>query len=301
MDIRVLRYCEAVARLGNITRAAAELHVAQPALSVAIRKLEEELGVTLFTRTRNRPVSLTPEGELLMRRAARLFHEYDSARRELADAIGLRTGTVRVGMPPMYGIGYFPSLMKAFHAAHPGITVTALEGSAGEIKGLLEDGKVDLAILEERRVQKGWAHATLDEEEVVLCVRADHPLAKQTQVADRDLDDLPMILFEGSFLQRNVLEQRCQKAGVKFRMVMQSNYVPMVHQAVVDGLGAATLLRSIVTADERLAALSFEPRERFRFDLCWLDEHYLSKANEAFMNFAIAHRRSTAAAVVQES
>jgi DNA-binding transcriptional LysR family regulator len=90
------------------------------------------------------------------------------------------------------------------------------------------------------------------------------------------------------------------KAGVKFRMVMQSNYVPMVHQAVVDGLGAATLLRSIVTSDERLAALSCEPQERFRFDLCWLDEHYLSKANEAFMNFAIAHRRSTTAPVAQE-
>jgi LysR family transcriptional regulator, cyn operon transcriptional activator len=300
MDIRVLRYCETIARLGNITRAAAELHVAQPALSVAVRKLEEELGVTLFTRTRNKPVTLTSEGELLMKRAARLFHELDSARKELADARGLRTGKVRVGMPPMYGIGYFPSLMKAFHAAYPGINVTALEGSAGEIKSMLEEGRIDLAILEERRVQKGWAHATLDEEEVVLCVRADHPLAAKTCIADGDLDDLPMILFEGSFLQRNVLDQRCQKAGVKFRMVMQSNYVPMVYQAVVDGLGAATLLRSIVTADQRVMALSFEPQERFRFELCWLDEHYLSKANEAFMTFAVGHRKRAAGADPRE-
>jgi DNA-binding transcriptional LysR family regulator len=290
MDIRVLRYCEAVARLGNITRAAAELHVAQPALSVAIKKLEDELGVTLFTRTRNRPVTLTPEGELLMRRARRLIQELESARLEMADAVGLRTGEVRVGMPPMYGIEYFPSLMKSFHAAYPGISVTALQGSAGEIKGLLENGKIDLGILEARRVQKGWVRTTLGDEEVVLCVHRAHPLAGQARVADSDLDALPMVLFEGSFLQRNVLDQRCQKAGVKCRTVMQSNHIPVVYQAAIDGLGAATLLRSMIRPDGPLVALSFEPPERFRFDLCWLDDCYLSKANQAFVAFAIAHR-----------
>lgn len=292
MDIRVLRYCEAVARLGNITRAAAELHVAQPALSVAIKKLEEELGVTLFTRSRNRPVTPTPEGELLMRRAERLFQELESARTELADARGLRAGKVRVGLPPMYGLRFLPSLMKAFHAVYPGIEVTALQGSAGEIKVLLETGKVDLAILEGRRVEKGWAHEVIGQEEVVLCVRMDHPLAAKDHIGDQDLDDLPMVLFEDSFLQRNVLDQRCQKAGVKCRMVMQSNSAPIIYQAAVDGLGAATLLRSVVEADDRLAALSFNPTECFQFELCWLDENYLSLANQAFVDFVVKKRPS---------
>ncbi|SAL63369.1 DNA-binding transcriptional regulator CynR [Caballeronia terrestris] len=288
MDIRVLRYCEAVARLGNITHAADELHVAQPALSVAIKKLETELGVTLFARSRNRPVTLTPEGALLMRRAKRMFQELESARTELADARELRAGSVRVGMPPMYGLRYFPSLMKAFHARYPGIDVTAIEGSAGEIKTLLENGKVDLAIIEARRVEKGWARKIVGEEEVVLCVAASHALARKRHVEDTDLDGLPMVLFEGSFLQRNVLDNRCQKAGVKYRAVLQSNSVPMVYQAVADGLGAATLLRSMVEEDERLVPLSFEPAEFFRFDLCWLDEQYISRANQAFVDFATA-------------
>ena len=147
MDIRVLRYCETIARLGNITRAATKLHIAQPALSVAVKKLEEEVGVTLFTRGRNRPVTLTPESELLMRRAKRIFQELDSARQEIADSQELRTGEVRVGMPPMYGLQYFSPLMRAFHAQYPGIRVIAMQGSAGEARSIL-------AILEGRRVEK---------------------------------------------------------------------------------------------------------------------------------------------------
>ena len=73
MEIRVLRYFEAIARLGNITRAATELHIAQPALSVAIKKLEDEIGVELLTRVRNKPISLTPEGVLLLARAKRIL------------------------------------------------------------------------------------------------------------------------------------------------------------------------------------------------------------------------------------
>ncbi|WP_233830184.1 LysR family transcriptional regulator [Paraburkholderia sp. ZP32-5] len=297
MDIRVLRYCETIARLGNITRAASELHVAQPALSVAIRKLEEEVGVTLFTRGRNRPVTLTPEGELLMRRARRIFHELESARREIADNQQLRTGEVRVGMPPMYGLQYFPSLMRAFHAEFPGISVTALQGSAGEVRAMLDNDKIDLAVLEGRRIEKDWAHVVLDTEEVVLCLSDKHPLAAKQAVDDSDLGDLPMILLDGSFLQRNVLDQRCQQAGVNYRVVMQSNYVPLVYQAARDGIGAATLLRSMVAAKSGLAALSFKPAEHFQFNLCWLDQQYLSRANRAFIEFAERSRRAAAAVV----
>ena len=295
MDIRVLRYCEAVARRGSFTRAAEELHIAQPALSVAIKKLEEELGVNLFVRTRNRAVTPTPEGDLLLRRAERLFREMDAVRSELADAVELRAGEIRVGMPPMYGLHYFPSLLKAFHEAYPGIVITAIEGSAGEIKSMLDDRKIDLAILESRRVQRGWASVIVGDAEVVLCVNNAHPLAGLTQLEDQQLGDLPMILFEGSFLQRNVLDQRCQRAGVRYRTVMQSNFVPLIYQAVVDGLGAATLLKSMTDIDERLTGVPFNPPEVFEFALCWLDDSYLSKANQAFVDFATLRHKTIAA------
>lgn len=293
MDLRTLRYCDAVFRLGSMTRAAEVLHVAQPALSVAIKKLEEELGVTLFVRQRNKRLTLTPEGQILLKRAERLFQEVDSARRELDDAAHLRTGEVKIGMPPMYGLQFFPSLMVAFHSTYPGLVVTALEGSAGEISGLLDSGEIDLALLETRRIRSGWAHAQIGEEEIVLCVRRDHALAGRNRVSGKELDGLPVVALDESFLQRNVLDERCERAGAKYRLVMCSNYVPLVRQAALDGLGATTLIRSMVEAEPQLAALSFDPPEVFHFSLCWLNERYLSKANRAFVDFALERYRAT--------
>jgi len=198
-----------------MTRAAEVLHVAQPALSVAIKKLEDELGVTLFVRQRNKRLTLTPEGQILLKRADRLFQEVDSARRELDDAAQLRTGEVKIGMPPMYGLQLFPPLMVEFHATYPGLIVTAIEGSAGEISGLLDSGEIDLALLETRRVRPGWAHAQIGEEEIVLCVRRDHALSGHTRVSGKDLDGLPVAALDETFLQRNVLEERCARAGAK--------------------------------------------------------------------------------------
>jgi len=295
MDLRTLRYCEAVARLGSITRAAETLHVAQPALSIAIKKLEDELGVTLFVRQQNKPVAPTPEGRILLKRAERLFQEVDSARRELADALGLRTGEVRIGMPPMYGLSFFPPVMTAFNARYPGIAVTAVEGSAGEVGGMLDSGDIDLAVLESRRIRGGWHHVVIGEEEMVLAVHRSHPLAARTKVSAADLDGLPMVVFDESFLQRNVLDKRCRKSGGRYRIVMQSNCVPLVVEAAASGLGAATLTRSMVRAERGMVALAFTPVETFRFNLCWLDDRYLSSANRAFRDFVVESSKAGSA------
>jgi LysR family transcriptional regulator, cyn operon transcriptional activator len=195
-------------------------------------------------------------------------------------------------MPPMYGLQFFPSLMRSFHQKFPGIAVIAMQGSAGEVRSMLEDGKIDLAILEARRVESDWAHVVLGSEEVVLSLSNQHPLASRKKVADADLGDLQMILLDESFLQRNVLDQRCQQANVNYRVVMQSNYVPLVVQAAKDGIGAATLLRSMIDSQTGLTALSFTPPEYFQFNLCWLDGRYLSRANQAFVNFAEQNRKN---------
>ena len=102
MDVRALRYSLAIAQFGSFTKAAESLHVAQPALSVSVKKLESELGVTLFARNAHR-VEPTVEGKILLQRAKRIFAEMDSAINEIADAVELRSGAIRVGMPPMYG------------------------------------------------------------------------------------------------------------------------------------------------------------------------------------------------------
>lgn len=294
MELRTLKYFEAIARLGSVTRAAEELHIAQPALSVAVKKLEEELGILLFNRQQNRRVTLTAEGEILLKRAHRLFQEVDSAKRELADATELRSGQVKVGVPPMYGLQFFSHVMTAFHRTHPGIDVRITSASAGDTGRMLDSGEIDLAVLESRRVREGWGHALVGEEDVVLAVSRDHPMAARRFVTGKDLDSLPMAVFDTTFLQRNVLDKRCQKAGARYRIVVESNYVPIIFAAAASGLGAATVIGSLVPDYPNLVAIPFEPPEVFQFKLCWLDARYLSRANQAFVDVALAEYRAQA-------
>jgi len=286
MDVRALRYSLAIARFGSFTKAAESLHVAQPALSVSIRKLENELGVTLFVRKAHR-VEPTVEGRILLSRAERIFTEIDSAINEIADAIELRTGIVRLGMPPMFGLEYFPNVIAQFHAAYPRIALTIIEGSADEIGGMLDAGSIDLAMLETRRVRPQWRKVEVGREEMVLCVAPGHRLASRKSIPGSELDGLPMVLFNGSFIQRDILEKLCKRGGAKPDVVLQSNSVGIIRQAAVDGLGAATLLRSLAAAPPPLVPISFEPKEILRFSLCWRDENYLSKANRALVDFAV--------------
>jgi LysR family transcriptional regulator, cyn operon transcriptional activator len=286
MDVRALRYSLAIARFGSFTRAAESLHVAQPALSVAIKKLEAELGVTLFVRKAHR-VEPTVEGRILLARAERIFTEMDAAIQEIADAIELRSGVIRLGMPPMFGLEYFPNVIAQFHAAYPKISITVFEGSADFVGGLLDSGGIDIAMIESRRVRPQWKQVQVGREEMVLCVAPGHPLAKRKSIAGSELDGLPMALFNGTFIQREILDKLCKRGGAKPRVVLQSNSVALIRRAVADGLGAATLLRSLAAGTPPLVALSFEPKEILRFSLCWRDENYLSKANRALVDFAV--------------
>lgn len=282
MDLRALKYCESIARLGSFTKAAQEVHVAQPAMSMAVAKLEEELGAKLFVRLPRGAVA-TPEGEVLVARARRIFDEVDSVKRELQDASDLATGRIRVGFPPMYGLHYLPRLLIGFHERYPGIEISAEVGSATEIRDKLEAGDIDIGMLETRRVDRRWNSVIVGRDELVLGVATTHPLAGRPSISPKDLDGLEMVVLSRSYLQRQVFDKLCEQHQVRYRQVMECNFVQMTIVAAQEGHGATTLLSSLVATHAGLAGVSFSPKQIFRFALCWHKDRYLSKANQAFV------------------
>ena len=287
MDLRVLQFCEAVGRLGSFTRAAEEIHIAQPALSTAIGKLERELGVSLFFRLPRGAIP-TPEGQIMIERAGEIFEKIDAARREIADTAELRSGTIRVGFPPMYGLRYFPTLISGFSARFPGIEVSAIQGSATEIQERLSAGTIDIGILESRRVDESWRSVLIGNDEMVLALPRSHPLAKFDQIKPKWINGLPMVVLTAEFLQRQLLDKFCRQHGVTYRKIMECNFVHMTLQAVADGHGGATLLRSLVNDHSELVGLSFPDRFYFKFRLCWRRDRYVSKAMDALVAMATA-------------
>ncbi len=285
MDIRVLQYFEAIVRHKSLTKAAAELHVAQPALSVAIKKLEEELGAELLIRVRNQPVCATQEGELLLRRAKRIFTEVEQAKIEIADQQNLRQGSIKIAVPQMYGFASFPDLIESFHRKYPGIFVSVIQQSAGHSKAQLENGDLNLAILDSRRISRKWHSLRLESQEMVLCCSDTHPLTQKESIEDSEIENWPLALMDGSFMQRQIIEKRCELSGFTANIVIESNYIPTLIHVAKRNIGLTTLLS--VTAQETagLHALSFTPKEYCHFAFCWTDPKVLSRAERAFIEF----------------
>jgi LysR family transcriptional regulator, transcription activator of glutamate synthase operon len=132
MDLRQLRYLVALAEELNFTRAAASEHIAQPALSQQIRRLEDELGLALVERT-TRHVALTEAGGLLVVRARRILAELEAAKAEMEAVRGVDTGHVQIGAMHTMGPVDLSVAIATFHERHPHVGLTVLEASSEEM------------------------------------------------------------------------------------------------------------------------------------------------------------------------
>jgi LysR family transcriptional regulator, transcription activator of glutamate synthase operon len=139
VELRQLAYFEAVVRCGGFTRAAEDLHVAQPAISAGVRRLERELGVALLTRTTRR-VALSEAGELFLVRARRVLAEIDAAHGDAAELAAVLRGRVVIGVTGVFGTVDLPAMLAAFARRYPGIGLSLRSGLLPDLIAALGSG-----------------------------------------------------------------------------------------------------------------------------------------------------------------
>ena len=178
MELRQLRYLVALADEQHFTRAAAREHIAQPALSQQIRRLEQEVGLALVERTTRR-VTVTEAGRTLVARARRILSEVDAANAEMQALAGVRSGHVTVGTMHTMGPVDVSLALAVFHQRHPAVELTVREQSSEELAEMLRDDVLDLAFLSvtDRMESHGLGLHQLVSEELVVVLPPDHPLA----------------------------------------------------------------------------------------------------------------------------
>lgn len=288
MNLKALRYAVEVARVGSFTLAAQRLHIAQSALSMAISRLESELGVPLFNRVGKR-ISLTAEGGRFLERVGHLLQGLNVARQELTDLSQLQVGEVRLGFAPMFGMGRLPDWLEGFHASYPGVMLTAIEGGGQEVSRRLDAREIDLGLMDSRRIREDWESVSVDADELLICVSAEHELAKYQSVQPNDLQGLKMVVLDERFAQRVMLDEYCKPRKLEYQVTLQSNDAPLIVQGAQRGLGATTLFRSNLHAAPGLVGVSFDPPQKLNFSLCWRAGEYLSLANRRFVEFVKAY------------
>jgi len=290
MDLHHLRYFEAVARHGHVTRAAHELHIAQPSLSKQLQVLEDELGVELFDRV-GRRLELTDAGRLLLPYARRVLHEVADARQALEQRANLQHGRVSIGAPPTVGTHLLPHALATFNKRYPGIELELHETGAGRLLELLNEGTVDLAVVPVPVANV--ASDVLFTEELVIAVSPSHPLAKQRDVAAQALASEGWILFPHGYELRDRTLQYCRSGGFEPRVVLDGGEMDTVLRLAAVGLGVAMVPQLALADEAGLVGLRVRDAELTRtLGLIRHPQRQLSPAAQALQQFLLEHLRT---------
>ena len=285
MDLRQLSYFVAVAEDGQFTRAANRVSVAQPAVSAQIRRLERELGATLFHRDR-RAVTLTIAGEALLPHARAALDAAQRGRDSIASLRGLLHGRLTIGVAGPVD-DRLARALGDFHRAHPAIEITLANHHNEPLLAAVADGDVDIGVvgIGAQPTPRGIRTRVVSVEPLVAGIALGHPLAGRKTIGVGDLRDVPLVtLTRGSGL-RTVLENAFRAAGFSPRIAAEAGDLDDVVALAAEGLGIAVLPRSALDGDGLAIVRITRPRLERRTALAWSPAG-MSPAARAFLTLA---------------
>lgn len=284
MELRQLAYFQMASRMKNITRAARRLKVSQPNITVAIKKLETELGVKLFDRSQKQ-LTLTPEGAVFLKRIELALRNIDDAILEVNDYKQLQKGTIKIGIPPMMGAYLFPKVFSGFRHLHPKLDVLLFEEGSLSIREKLESDELDFGIIIVPESTPNLNVLKMSCNQLMVCVSAKSSLAKKKEITPEDIAESDLIMLkEGAYL-REVVQGKLSALKISPRTVLESSQIVTIKGLVAHQVGIAFLLDFICKDSHEIKAVPFCEPVFVNIGLAWKKDRYVSKAAQAFIDF----------------
>ena len=251
MRLNQLEYFVKTVECGGANAAARELSVSQPAISAAIRELEEELGVPLFRRVRQQLI-LTEEGAAFYRRVGPLLIQLQVAVHQVQAMAG-GPQALRLCLPPMIGMFMAPLILGEFVPAHPDLHLTISEAGTDSIQKMLLDGTADLGIMiGQSPYNVGLEAVPLRETRYALFVGRQSPLAGRRLISFRDLAGEPLVLFDQGLYINALLHRQFRQEGVRPNIVLQTNQINTIKDFVGRSVASTFLTREVVKDADQL-------------------------------------------------
>jgi LysR family cyn operon transcriptional activator len=293
MLVRPLRYLKAVADHGSFTRAAAALHVSQPALSQQIRELEERMGVQLLDRS-GRTVRPTDVGEAYLRHVRRALDELEVGGRAIRDVQDLSSGALRLGFTPSFAIYLLGPLIRRYRDRYPGIVLTITEMAQEEMELALGTDALDLGLAFSDVLAEDVEWLPLHTERLSLIVGQGHPAAN----GDREMDAAalaaePLALLGPTFATRGIVDRYLRRNGVHPLVAVEANSIAAIVE-IVRLAGLATILPETVAQEQSgLCVIRLTPAiDSRRAALLLRRGCYRSAASRAFVAVAQDHAKA---------
>ncbi|RNB91979.1 LysR family transcriptional regulator [Brevibacillus fluminis] len=287
MDIRELQYVMELARLRSFTKAAEALHITQPTLSKMIRNLEAELGLVLFSRI-GKKIECTDAGRVVVAHALTILDSFQSLTRELDDLTTFTKGTIRIGLPPMVGASFFPTVMSQFRAKYPGLDIHMVEEGSKKLEAEIESGGLDMAVVQMPVNDELFDSHVLVKENLRLIVHPTHPLAQRDEVTLAELADESFVFFSKSFTLHDRIIEECKRVGFTPHVLYESSHWDFIQEMVAVNLGVAFLPETICRSlqPNRVQSVTLvKPAIPWHLAMIWRKNTYLSLAAREWIRF----------------
>src|SRR5215213_3585698 len=278
MELRQLEYFVAVAEEANFTRAAKRVHVAQPAVSAQIHRLERELGQSLLDRSR-RTVRLTAAGEAALPYARAALAAVADIHVAVEELTQLVRGTVTIGTVTSHSVD-MPALLADFHEEHPNVEITISTDNSDALIEKVRTGRLDAAIVSVGPDEhpEGLDVEVVTDEAIQAVVSFTDKLARRKTVQLTDLADRPLIALPVGAGIRHQFDAACARAGITPRIAFEASTPLALADLAERGLGVAIVPASVPRGRAQLHALTIDPQLRGRLVLAWRSDGPISPA-----------------------
>ncbi|MCF5053942.1 transcriptional regulator CynR [Pseudomonas syringae] len=286
MLARHIQYFLAVAEHQGFTKAAAALHVSQPALSQQVRQLEESLGAQLFDRS-GRTTRLTDAGEVYLRHALQASQALQAGQRAIHDVSDLSRGTLRIAVTPTFTTYLVGPLVEAFHGRYPNIRLTVREVAQEQMESHLLADELDVGIAFDQAHAHDIDASVLLVETLALVVGRQHPLAQARAIGLEALNGESLILLSKEFATREQIDRYCNQHGIRPHVVMEANVIGALLEVVRRTTLSTLLPAAIARAHPALVAIELGPQRLQRTAVMMQRKGaYPSAAARAFIEVA---------------
>jgi LysR family nitrogen assimilation transcriptional regulator len=240
MTLRQLHYFLRILELKSFSKAAANLHIAQPALGLQIRKLEDELGVPLLNR-HSRGVTPTEAGLILREHAQTVLRQVERAKLALVDFAGPPRGKVAVGVTPTVNMMLAASLVSRCREEFPKVSLSLVEGMSETLMEWVENDRLDMAFSYNADVARGLVCEPLLAEDLLLIASAKDDKRLKKTLPFAEIAKLPLVLPTTRHGLRQIVDEAADKRGIELNLVMEIDSVHASKELVERGLGYTVL------------------------------------------------------------
>ena len=284
MTLAQMQYFIAVCKYQSLTKAAKELSISQPAMSVAMKELEDECGFSLFERGPN-SIRITDHGYALLREVEHMMLQYRQLQSN-TKLIAEQKSILRIGVATMGAGSIFSKIRKGFYQAHPEITFEVTEDSTESLYQKIDNGELDFAFCVSITLpDKNYRYVTVGNSRLMFCIHRGDPIAKKHIESLKDLGDTPLVMLSDRYSQTKYLKRLFRQADYEPNVIQYTSQVFTILQLIRENAAGGFLSEEIVGYLPTAATFALHEVDLASITIIWRKDRNRFLAMDDFIRY----------------